>query len=352
MSRTTKSRWVFGMVTLLALLCACKASPDVADGEGTSGGEGTIQFPDEEARLREEAEGPPASPEVERAERLMAANEVDEARELLRRITSEHPEDARAQLDLGLVLEASRDVAGAERAYRAALAARAEFPEALANLGVLLRAQDRLEEAIEQFREAVRLKPDFVDAHLNLALALEDGGDARGAEQSYRRVIRFDPQDALAHINLGLLLLELERTEEAVVELRRGLPHAQGNAGLLLAAGNGLRRAGQFEASVRAMRMALEARESGPTPAMLAELALAQRAADDRQGAEASLARALELDPRYATAHYLLGNMLAGRGAFSEAVEHYRSYLRLEPSGPHAAASRERMDRARSAARQ
>jgi tetratricopeptide (TPR) repeat protein len=83
------------------------------------------------------------------------------------------------------------------------------------------------------------------------------------------------------------------------------------------------------------------------TPALLSELALAYRANDDRAGAERALNRALEIDARYATAHYLLGNLLAGRGAFPEAIRHYERYLALEPNGELASRARERLREAR-----
>jgi tetratricopeptide (TPR) repeat protein len=79
------------------------------------------------------------------------------------------------------------------------------------------------------------------------------------------------------------------------------------------------------------------------TPALLAELALAQRAAGDRDAAIATLERALATDARYATGHYLLANMLAGAQRPADAKKHYERYLALEPNGPQASQARERL---------
>jgi Flp pilus assembly protein TadD len=124
--------------------------------------------------------------------------------------------------------------------------------------------------------------------------------------------------------------------------LRAAREGAGDNRAALVAIGNGLRRAGDAQGALSAMQAA--AQGGDPTPAVLAELALAQRAAGDREAALATLERALALDPRYATAHYLLANMLAGAQRGAEARKHYERYLALEPKGPNAAQARERIE--------
>jgi tetratricopeptide (TPR) repeat protein len=86
-----------------------------------------------------------------------------------------------------------------------------------------------------------------------------------------------------------------------------------------------------------------------PCRVSLRQRLLAQRAAGDREAAVATLEGILAREPRYATAHYLLGNKLAGDGAYAEAIRHYRRYLALEPNGPMAARCRERIEAARRA---
>ena len=47
--------------------------------------------------------------------------------------------------------------------------------------------------------------------------------------------------------------------------------------------------------------------------------------------------------PDYATAHYLMANMLAARSAFPEAAQQYQAYLREAPHGPQADQARARL---------
>lgn len=95
--------------------------------------------------------------------------------------------------------------------------------------------------------------------------------------------------------------------------------------------------------------MVAERPARAPCRVSLRQRLLAQRAAGDREAAVATLEGILAREPRYATAHYLLGNKLAGDGAYAEAIRHYRRYLALEPSGPMAERCRERIEAARRA---
>lgn len=60
--------------------------------------------------------------------------------------------------------------------------------------------------------------------------------------------------------------------------------------------------------------------------------------------AERELARVVEAKPDEAEAHYALGKILwDGRKSYGAADRHFREYLRLTPSGPHAAEAKERL---------
>jgi len=96
--------------------------------------------------------------------------------------------------------------------------------------------------------------------------------------------------------------------------------------------------------------MAIEAREQGPTPALLAELGAAQAGAGDRDAARATFEQALGLDPLYATAHYMLAGLLAAAGHYDEAIEHYEAVVHAHGQPQLAARARERLRAARRAA--
>lgn len=330
---------------LTAVHCACLS---VALLHGCGAGQAASQQsrPDPDQALGDQDNArqvPQASTLVRDGESKLSAGDPAGARVVFERAIAENPHDARAYLDLGLTLEALADAEAAERAYRSAIENDATLSEAHNNLGVLLRDKGDLPAAIVAFQAAIQNNARSASAHSNLAMALEDAGDATKAEAEYRRALDIAPSDAMVRANLGLLLLGTGRGDEAKRELRLAATHAQGNRAALLGIGNGLRRAADAGGAVDAMRDAIAAGDGQPTPALLSELALAQLAAGARPAAIETLKQAIELEPGFAVAHYLVANMYAASQQAGLAATHYRRYLELEPNGAHATQARERL---------
>lgn len=151
------------------------------------------------------------------------------------------------------------------------------------------------------FLEALEAAPDDPDAHYGLATTSFLQGDFLGAAHHFRQVARHDPRRAGAFINLGAIYNRLDRPQDAVAMLRRGLQldpeRAEGyyNLGLVY------RRIGQDDLAAEAY------------------------------------AEAVRLRPDMADAHYNLANVLLEANRFSEAVEHYQKALDLRPDWPEAA---------------
>jgi Tfp pilus assembly protein PilF len=286
---------------------------------------------------------PEASPLVKQGEAKLTEHDAAGAKALFEQALAADEKDARAALDLGIADEELGDATGAETAYRRALSIKPHFTQAQNNLGVLLRERGKLPEAVTLLETAAKAAPDSAAAHQNLALAYEDQGALEKASTQYARALEIAPDDAITRSNYGLLLLRLEKGDAAMRELERAQKDAQGNRAALLAIGNGLRRAGAPEAALSAMEAAVSAGGEPPTPALLSELALAQHAAGKRAEAVTTLEKALSIDETYATAHYLLGNMLASDQKFPEAKKHYERYLKLAPNGDQAPRARERL---------
>ena len=315
------------------LLCAC-------------GGSTANQRPSAsaaDARLADDAEAsaPEASALVKQGEAKLGQNDAAGAKQLFEQALAQNGSDARAALDLGIASELLGDAAGAETAYRKALKAKPDLTQAQNNLGVLLRDKGQLPEAIKLLEQAS--SSDTAAAHQNLALAYEDQGNLDGAAKHYARAVQLAPDDVMTRANYGLLLLKQNKAEQAVRELEQARDAAKGNRAASLAIGNGLRRAGANEAALVAMQNAVSAGGEPATPALLSELALAQRTAGKREEAVATLEKVIAMDEKYATAHYLLGNMLAADKKFPEAKKHYERYLKLEPNGEQAARAKERL---------
>ncbi len=126
--------------------------------------------------------------------------------------------------------------------------------------------------AKEHALAALAIDPDSADAYAALAKVQHSlDWDWEGAERSFQRAIQLSPGYATAYHWYSIFLLTIGRVEEGIAEARR-------------------------------------ARELDPlSPVINLHLAYSLYLGDRLDEAEASVRRALELAPRYANAHYLLG---------------------------------------------
>ena len=113
----------------------------------------------------------PLSP-LPRAERLIAANQLDEARRIIDGVLARDPGSASAHYVLGTLLEKQRDLRGAEAAYREALARDDTMARAHDRLGFVLGQGGATDAAIAEFRRAVTLDPRLADAQYHLGATL------------------------------------------------------------------------------------------------------------------------------------------------------------------------------------
>jgi tetratricopeptide (TPR) repeat protein len=96
--------------------------------------------------------------------------------------------------------------------------------------------------------------------------------------------------------------------------------------------------AGRFVAAIGDYRKAVAIRETGPS---LVGLARALYDANRPREAQNALERSVEVDPGYAAAHLLLGEIHQADGRSAEARAAYERFLELEPQGEQARVVRE-----------
>ncbi len=132
-----------------------------------------------------------------------------------------HPRDATALNTLGAMLQTQNQLDEAESCYRRALEIRSDYADAHYNLGVLLLSRDSLDEAILQLRSVMRLSPDDAKARKILAEALATRGHGLAghgrtheAVNDFREALELEPDDSDAYTNLGgALALEGQLTQ-------------------------------------------------------------------------------------------------------------------------------------------
>jgi DNA-binding transcriptional MerR regulator len=99
-----------------------------------------------------------------------------------------------ARINLGRLLHAEGNLAGAESHYREAVRHEPSSGLSWFNLGVLLEDTRRAEEALSCYETAVRVEAHFADAHYNLALLYEKVGRSREAVRHFSIYRRLSPR--------------------------------------------------------------------------------------------------------------------------------------------------------------
>ena len=155
------------------------------------------------------------------------------------------PTQSRDLTMLGTSLLASGDTTGAEAALRTAIAQDATSLWAWFAMGHCHFEQGCYLEAAGDFSACVACSPEYAWSHFNRALALAQAGRLLDAKVSYDRALELDPDLVEARVDRALVELELDRTEEALADLRTAVAAGRREPGVLSALGETLSRLGR-----------------------------------------------------------------------------------------------------------
>ena len=182
-----------------------------------------------------------------------------------------------------------------ERLLRYMVAQSPKSPYLHGNLGNVLQGEGKIEDAAREYLAALALGED-VAAHQGLGEILRSQGNLIEAERHLRAAHNLLPQDVGTAVNFAIVLDRLHKFDESSAifeQVVRARPHM---ASVFFDYGLSLFRQGRLDA------------------------------------AEQTLRRALELQADHGGAHYQLGCLLASRGQFREALDHWRLAAGANPS--------------------
>jgi Flp pilus assembly protein TadD len=299
-----------------------------------------------------------------------------EARIDLEEALQVEPQNAEANLQLGLLLGQQGDATGAREAFRKAVRAKPDWAEAHYNLGLTMVSDPNGKRdwpgAMAEFREALRLRPNYAEAHrllgvglaetgqnaaaivefraaltanshspeihLDLGRALGGTGDEAAAEREYREAIRLRPAYADAELELGKLLVsdkKADRALEAVEHFERALRSNPDNAAAQYALAKALQEQGHSAEAAIAFRQAAVLSKRQEDAVQCTRLSNEGLDAAHRHNGDAAvrmLREAVNLRPDAAIAHYNLGLVLADRGELAEGVADVVEAISLAPA--------------------
>jgi tetratricopeptide (TPR) repeat protein len=151
--------------------------------------------------------------------------QLPEARAAFEKVLELHPQDTKAQTNIGLILETSGQTDAAIEAYRTAIAweekgaERSEQP--YANLGSLLLEQGRAQESVTFLEKAATMAPRNAFCHLKLGIAYRQLGRLEESEEQLTQATNLEPENATAHYQLGRLYKDKHLLDKAQVEFDR-----------------------------------------------------------------------------------------------------------------------------------
>lgn len=135
------------------------------------------------------------------------------------------PRDAKAENNLGLILESEAQPEAAMDAYRKAIAWQEQSlrpsEQPYLNLGSLLLEQSRVGEAVPLLQKAVELAPGNALCRRKMGTAYLRLGKLTEAQRDLEKAVQLAPDDPAAHYQLGKLYKEMKVLDRAKAEFDR-----------------------------------------------------------------------------------------------------------------------------------
>jgi tetratricopeptide (TPR) repeat protein len=192
---------------------------------------------------------------------------------------------------------------------------------AIFNEAQALHEKGKLAEAIVLYEKAINALPEFPEAEYQRASALHSLGKNDEAEKGFRRAVELKPDWTLAMTSLGSLLLKKGETAEAEKLLKKVVEMEPQNSSALIALADLSRRTKASPATLREMLTAITALTSkmNPSASLWSARADLEIALGDTAAAKASVARSLDLDPKYRFALLQAASIAIGEGDIDRA---------------------------------
>ena len=198
-------------------------------------------------------------------------------------------------------------------------------------LGVIFAERGELKKAIAAYRKAIELNPNYDCAYNNLGVALRRQGKLDDAIAAYRKAIELDPNDAFPYNNLGVALRRQGKLDDAIAAYRKAIElrglirvKAYNNMGIALT------QQGKLDDAIAAYHEAIKLKDAYyPYP-----YANKNQRLDYQWELIGAYRKAIELDPKFASAYYHLGKALYNENEHEEAITAYRKAIELDPLDP------------------
>lgn len=266
---------------------------------------------------------------------------LDRARKIFVQGCQHAPHSSSVQQQLGSCLVALGDVEAGVTCLAGATWLAPDDPSIRAALGRALTRINRLDEAELHLREAARLAPRNADAACALADLLRINGNLASAREVLEPAVKANPSHRAAAMTLAEMWIEGAQPQSAVAILRDLSGHHTEDSIVLTALGRAERLA-EHRASARAtLTRAAALPDAASAP--LVERARLERSAGRMTEAVDALREAVSRDPQNLEAHRALGEALHDSGDHDGAMSMLTKAAFLDPDDVEVRASLDRV---------
>ena len=188
--------------------------------------------------------------------------------------------------------------------------------------------------------EAIRMAPKDPLYRVGLGDEYFKDGHFDKAEKVYLSAIKVNPEYMIAYRMLGRLYMQKGQWEDAIINLNRALdqPNVINPIQLYNWLGYSEYRKGDLTKAEKAWLRALDINDNDR---IRLNLALIYKEGNRLDLAQASLLKALEMNPKLPSAHFALGEIYYKRNKFGKAKKHFNEVIHLEPLSEQAKVSQE-----------
>jgi len=276
----------------------------------------------------------PSSSKVKEGMDAIQAGDFAKAKALLEQAARENPKDAQAAFYLGVAVEGLGDGKGAATQYQHALELDPKLTEASANLSGVLLDLDDAAGALAAADAGLKAAPKSPSLLRNRAVALE-ATHAKEAPAAFKAALEAAPQDKEVRYLYAESLARSGDDQGAIHELA---PLTESDdLAVLASAGRLLGQLKSFDGCVKALDKAIGQKDAAE---LRVQRGICKHGNKDDKGAEADFVAAIGSDPKFAPAHYYLGQHKRAAGDAKGARAELQKAEELDPQGKIGAAAK------------
>jgi tetratricopeptide (TPR) repeat protein len=140
------------------------------------------------------------------------------------------PNNAKARINLGVLLAKSGSYEEATKKYKEAANLIPNDSGVHSNLGTVYANQHMYDMALEEFKKAVEFDPNDYIAHNNIGILYKQKGDVKKAMEEYAKALALNPSYSLTYNNIGNIYLKSGQYDDAVRFYKKAIVFDPNNA--------------------------------------------------------------------------------------------------------------------------